>query len=84
MLPTGPVALSEIADRLAILEVACHRCDRHGRLQTEHLVAQHGAGTSIPKRLSVLSADCPRRQSIEHGQTTDACGVHVPQLSRLF
>ena len=39
---TGVVFLGEIAARLPMLEIACNRCDRRGRLRTDRLLAVHG------------------------------------------
>jgi hypothetical protein len=37
------VFLGLIAARLPVIEVACNRCDRRGRLHAGRLVAEHGA-----------------------------------------
>jgi hypothetical protein len=42
--PSGVVTLGEVAARLPVLEVACNRCDRRGRLRTDRLVAEHARG----------------------------------------
>ena len=39
---SGVVLLGEVAARLQLLEVACNRCERRGRLRTDWLVAEHG------------------------------------------
>jgi len=83
-MPAGVTLLGQVAARLPLLEIACNRCDRRGRLRTERLVAQHGPGTSMPDLLTRLSADCPRRQAMERGQLADVCGIHCPQLTQLF
>jgi hypothetical protein len=77
---TGPgvVFLGQIAARLPVIEVACNRCDRRGRLNTGRL--EHGAYMPMPVLLWTIAADCPR---MEAGQLHDVCGVHLPQLSRL-
>jgi len=36
------VTLGDLAGRIAMLEVACRRCDRRGRLQLVKLIEQHG------------------------------------------
>ena len=40
-LAAGIVLLSQVAARLPVLEVACNRCDRRGRLQMAWLLAKH-------------------------------------------
>jgi len=34
----------------------------------------------IPEPLRILSADYPRRQTIERGRLADVCGIHCPGL----
>ncbi len=74
------VLLGEIADQLPVLEIACNRCDRRGRLYSASLIAQHGADMPLPDLLRRLSADCPRRVA---GKVHDVCGAHFPGLERV-
>ena len=76
----GAVLLGQVAALLLMLEVACSRCDRRGRLRTSRLVAEHGAQMPLPELLRILSADCPRRIA---GQWHDVCGAHFPGLVRV-
>lgn len=59
----GVVPLDQVAARLPTIDVACNRCDRRGRLHTERLVAEHGAGIPVPVLLRTIAADCPRMQA---------------------
>jgi hypothetical protein len=79
---TGPgvVFVGQIAARLPMIDVACNRCDRRGRLSTARPVAQYGADMPGPELLRLLSADCPRRIA---GQWHDVCGIHMPQMAEL-
>jgi hypothetical protein len=79
--PPSDIKLGQVAARLAMLEVACNRCDRRGRLRTDRLLAEHGAGLSMPKLRLIIAADCPRMQA---DKMHDVCGVHFPQLPGLF
>jgi hypothetical protein len=79
----GTISLGQIAERLSVLEVACNRCDRRGRLSTTHLLREHG-NIPGPVLLERLSADCPQKQAMLRGQLADVCGIHNPQLPRLF
>ena len=36
------VTLGDLAGRIAMLEIACSRCERRGRLQVDRLLAQYG------------------------------------------
>ena len=58
----GSVTLGDLAARIAMLEVACSRCERRGRLQVDLLVAQYGdAGDAeLPELRLILAGDCPR------------------------
>jgi hypothetical protein len=45
------------------------------------LIAKHGRQFGIPDLLRLLSADCPKRQSVS---AYDLCGVHCPELTNYF
>jgi hypothetical protein len=78
---SGSITLADVADRTAVLALACNRCGRAGRYPLETLIARHGAGYGIPALLGLLSADCPKRASVS---AYDLCGVHCPELPALF
>ena len=47
-----------------MLEVACHRCDRHGRFSLARLIAEHGEGMGPPDLRDVLAGvRTPARRS---------------------
>ena len=77
---SGFVTLGQLAARLSVLDVACNRCDRRGRLRTNALLAKHGPALSVPALRGIIAADCAR---MIEGRMHDVCGVHFPQLSRL-
>jgi hypothetical protein len=79
-MPGGVISLGEIAGRTALLEVACDRCDRRGRIRTARLLAEHGADLPISELLRIL-AGCPAAQGL---QPHDRCGAHFPQLPALL
>jgi len=79
-MPAGVVLLGQVAARLPVLEVACNRCDRRGRLHTSRLLAEHGPGLPMPDLRFIIAADCPRMIA-EH--VHDVCGVHFPGLTGL-
>jgi hypothetical protein len=76
----GFVTLGQIGARLPVLDVACNRCDRLGRLRTARLVLEHGADLPLPELRHVVAADCPR---LVAGRLHDVCGVHFPGLATL-
>jgi hypothetical protein len=76
-MPAGVVLLGQVATRLPVLEVACNRCDRRGRLHTARLLAEHGPDLPMPELRLIIAADCPRMIA---GHAHDICGVHFPGL----
>jgi hypothetical protein len=47
------------AKGMVMLEVACRRCERRGRLRIERLIAGHGADISLPElRMILPGAGC--------------------------
>jgi hypothetical protein len=79
--PKGFILLGEVAAHLAVLDVACNRCQRKGRVLMGRLMAEHGPLMPIPTLLAVLSGDCPKRQA---ERMLDVCGAHLPQLPSIF
>jgi hypothetical protein len=69
--------LGQIAGKLAMLEIACTRCERRGRLKVARLIADHGADARLPDLRLVLAGNCPR---VGATSIHDRCGVHYPQL----
>jgi hypothetical protein len=61
-----------------LLDVACAKCERHGRYRVAGLIARHGAGMGLPELKEILSADCPRAG---HISPYERCGVHYPGLA---
>ena len=56
-MPSGVIFLGQVAAHLPVLEVACNRCDRRGRLRTDRLLAEHGPGLPMPELRRILAAD---------------------------
>jgi hypothetical protein len=77
----GSITLGEVKGKLAMLEVACHRCDRKGRVSVERLIEEHGADTGLPDLWESLAGDC------QHARSTalnNRCAIYYPQLPALF
>ena len=55
----GSVTLGDLAGKIAMLEIACSRCERRGRLQMDRLIERHG-DTELPELGCVLAGDCPK------------------------
>jgi hypothetical protein len=73
------VTLDDLAGRIAMLEVACSRCKRRGRLRVDRLIEQHG-DMELPELGLILSGDCPKAGGISIG---DRCDVFFPTLGVL-
>ena len=78
---SGSITLAQIAERTAVLSVACSRCDRAGQYPVDRLVAQYGRSFGVPLLRRMLSADCPKRESTS---LYDTCGACCPDLPALF
>ena len=44
----GSITLGEMHGRLDLLDIACHRCERRGRVSLSRLIEEHGADTGLP------------------------------------
>ena len=63
-----------------MLDVACSKCERRGRLSVAKLIAEHGADMRLPDLREILVGDCPRLRAASFN---DRCAVHYPQLVEL-
>jgi hypothetical protein len=72
----GSVTLGDLVDRIAMMEVACSRCERRGRLQVDRLLAQYG-DIELPELGRVLAGDCPKAVAVS---ISDRCDVFFPRL----
>jgi hypothetical protein len=78
---SGAVTLGDIAGKLQLLDVACSRCERRGRLSVAKLIERRGASAGLPDLRQTIAGDCPHVGSTS---IHDRCGVHYPQLPSLF
>jgi hypothetical protein len=53
------MVLGEVAAHLHALEVRCGRCERHGRLRLDRLMAQHGPTSVRGATPPLLVYSCP-------------------------
>jgi hypothetical protein len=77
----GSITLGELVGKLDMLEIKCHRCDRHGRVSLARLIEEHGADRGLPDLWETLAGDC------EHARATalnSRCPIYYPQLPPLF
>jgi hypothetical protein len=79
----GTITLGAMRARgMKILEVACTRCDRHGRLSIARLIAEHGTENYGSLR-ELIAHDCPRMQD-PSVSIYERCGVMFPELPKWF
>ena len=60
----GSITLAGLQGKLTMLEVACHRCERRGRVSLARLIEEHGADTGLPDLWESLAGDCPNAHTI--------------------
>ena len=60
---SGSITLGDLLGRLTMLEIACHRCDRRGRVGLAGVIEEHGADTALPDLWESLAGDCDHARS---------------------
>jgi hypothetical protein len=77
----GSITLGELVGKLDLLEIRCHRCERHGRVSLARLIDEHGADMGLPNLWETLAGDCQfARSTAMHNR----CAIYYPQLPGLF
>jgi hypothetical protein len=74
--------LGDVADRFPMLEVACDRCERRGRVNLVRLVKEHGRGLSMLRVPWIVMAGKNCERMLMGKDEDDPCGVHFPELSQ--
>jgi hypothetical protein len=77
----GSITLGELVGKLELLEIRCHRCDRHGRVSLARLIDEHGADTGLPDLWQSLASDCVNAGS---KALHNRCAIYYPELPGLF
>jgi hypothetical protein len=57
----GSITLGELDGKLTMLEIACHRCERRGRVSLPRLIDDHGADTGLPHFVGKPRGRLPER-----------------------
>src|SRR5438477_11531859 len=77
----GSIMLGELQGKLTTLDIACHRCERRGRVSLARLIEEHGADTGLPDLWESLAGDCPNAHTTAlHSR----CAIYYPQCRRCF
>jgi hypothetical protein len=80
---TGLITLGQMqAKGMTMLEVACRKCERRGRLSIARLIAEHGRDDHGDLR-AAIAHDCPRMQKPQ-ASIYELCGVMFPELPKWF
>ena len=77
----GSMTLCEPQGKLTTLDIACHRCERRGRVSLARLIEEHGADTGLPDLWESLAGDCPNAHTTA---LNSRCAIYYPQLPALF
>jgi len=77
----GSITLGELQGKLTILDAACHRGERSGRVSLARLIEEHGADTGLPDLWESLAGDCEHARS---AALNNRCAIYYPQLPALF
>jgi hypothetical protein len=72
---------SGLACKLDMLHVSCTKCGRKGRYSIRWLIEDHGRDGKVTDWLAGITADCPKKQSID---MADQCGAQCPDLPRVL
>jgi len=73
----GSIMLRELQGKLDLLELACHRCERRGRVSVARLIDN----TGLLDLWESLAGDCRHTRSIA---VHNRCAIYYPQLLALF
>jgi hypothetical protein len=72
---------SDVSALTAMLDVACRKCGRRGRLHIARLRRDRGPSEPVPDLIRALVGECPRLRSTD---IRDRCDAHCPDISALF
>jgi hypothetical protein len=75
------ITLGDAAATFTMLEIACQRCERRGRLRIDRLIERFGADRGLPELADLLRGDCPKAEAVAVGER---CSLFYPQLLRLW
>ena len=76
-IPLGDVA----ACGATMIDIRCGRCDRHGRLSVNRLLAEWGPDASLRDIMHEQIGSCPHRNDT---QLYTRCDPYCPTLAQLF
>ena len=77
----GSIIFGDLVGKLDYLHVECSKCERKGRYSLVLLIERYNANGRITDWLAKITADCPRKQSID---MSDQCGACCPDLPKVM
>lgn len=77
------LTVGDIVDKMRMLEVACTKCERKGRLNVQRLAKERGLDQCLVILKREISSDCPRQNAVPVS-IYDLCGAHYPELAQVF
>jgi hypothetical protein len=77
----GSITLGELQGKLDLPDIACHRCERNGRVGVARLIEEHGADKGLPDLWESLAGNCPNAHLMA---LNSRCAIYYPQLPGLF
>ncbi len=77
----GSIIFGDLIGKLDMLRLTCAKCGRKGRYSIRQLTKEYGRDTKLTDGLSRITADCPKRRSLD---MADQCGARCPDLPRVL
>jgi len=76
------ILLGEVAARdVAMIDIRCSRCERHGRLSVKRMMARYGPDASLRDIMHEQIGSCPHRNDT---QLYTRCDPYCATLVQLF
>jgi hypothetical protein len=77
----GSLVFGDLIGKLRTLVVVCDKCGRRGSCNVARLVERLGPDAKLTDWLAGITADCPKRRSLD---MSDQCGACSPDLPRVL
>src|SRR5580704_11390438 len=77
----GSITPADLVGKLDWLVVGCDKCGRRGRYNVTRLVERYGPDANLADWLTKITADCPKRHSVD---MSDQCSAHYPELPKVL
>jgi hypothetical protein len=78
---SGSITPADLLDKLDWLVIVCEKCGRRGRYSVARLNERLGPDAKLTDWLAGITADCPRRHSVD---MADRCTALCPDLPKVM